>query len=144
MIARLRVGGLTLAVRAPRPLPALLLSSRFRAFVPSRGADIALRLDPRPVPAVAPGDLVFDSGGTWRVYRHGRGLLYVFRAPMGQGPPARAVATDRSRRRGTLFLPPSPASRGRGFALSYPLDELLFQHRLAHEGGLVLHACGIA
>jgi hypothetical protein len=93
---------------------------------------------------VAPNDLVFDSGGTWRVYRRGRGLLYVFRPPMGPGPPARAVAIDRGRRRGTLFLPPSPASRGRGFALSYPLDELLFQHRFAREGGLVLHACGIA
>lgn len=143
MIARLRVGGLTLAVRARRPTPALAFSPRLRAFFPSRGADIALDHDPRPVPTVSSQDLLFDSGGTWRVYRHGRGLLYVLRAPRGKGPPARAVAIDRFRRRGTLFLPPSRASRGRGFALSYPLDELLFQHRVAHEGGLVLHACGI-
>jgi energy-coupling factor transporter ATP-binding protein EcfA2 len=54
------------------------------------------------------------------------------------------VATDRSRRRGTLYLPPSALDRSRGFALSYPLDELLFQHHLAHAGGLVLHACGVA
>ena len=144
MIARLRVGGVTLAVRAARPTPALLLPQRFRPFVPSRGADIALRLTPDPVPAVSASDLRFDSGGTWRVYRRDRGLLYVFRPPIGEGPPARAVLTDLSRRRGTLYLPPSAAGRSRGFALSYPLDELLFQHHLAHAGGLVLHACGVA
>jgi len=144
VIARLRVGGVTLTVRAARPTPALLFPKRFRPFVPSRGADIALRLAPEPVPTVSASDLLFDSGGTWRVYRRGRRLLYAFRPPMGEGPPARAVLTDRSRRRGTLYLPPSAAGRSRGFALSYPLDELLFQHHLAHAGGLVLHACGVA
>lgn len=143
MITRLRVGGVTLAVRASGPTPALRLAKRFRPFVPSRGADIALRLDTRSAPDVGESDLVFDSGGTWRVYRRGRGFLYAFRPPQGEGPPARAVAIDRRRRRGTLHLPPSSASRSTGFALSYPLDELLFQHHLAHAGGLVLHACGV-
>lgn len=144
MITRLRVGGVTLAVRAARPTPALALPKRCRAFVPVRGADIALRLEPCPPPLSAPSDLLFDSGGTWRVYRRGRGLIYVFRPPMGEGPPARAVAIDGPRRRGTLYLPASSASRSPGFALSYPLDELLFQHHIARARGLVVHACGIA
>jgi hypothetical protein len=63
---------------------------------------------------------------------------------MGEGPPARAVAIDRLRRRGTLYLPASSASRSHGFALSYPLDELLFQHHIARADGLVVHACGVA
>jgi hypothetical protein len=144
VVTRLRVGGVTLAVRAARPHPALLLPKRYAPFVPARGATIDLRLRAEPPPALAPADLLFESGGTWRVFRQGRGLLYAFRPPRGGGPPARAVAIDARRRRGTLFLPPSPAARTRGFALSYPLDELLFQHHLAHAGGLVLHACGIA
>jgi hypothetical protein len=144
VITRLRVGGVTLAVRSKRPTPSLSLEKRYRPFVPRRGSDIALRLEPAPPPPLVPADLLFDSGGTWRVYRHGRGLLYVFRPPMGDGPPARAVAIDGFRRRGTLYLPDSPVSRGRGFALSYPLDELLFQHHIARAGGLVVHACGIA
>jgi hypothetical protein len=143
VITRLRVGGVTLSVRAPRHTPALALAPRYAPFVPSRGGDIALTLEPGPPPSFAPGDLLFDSGGTWRVYRRGRGLLYVFRPPMGDGPPARAVAIDGLRRRGTLYLPDSPASRSRGFALSYPLDELLFQHHIARGGGLVVHACGV-
>jgi hypothetical protein len=144
LITRLRAGGVTLAVRAARPTSALALAERYQPFVPTRGADIALGLEPGPPPDVDPNELLFDSGGTWRVYRHGRGLLYVFRPPMGEGPPARAVAIDALRRRGTLYLPASAASRRAGFALSYPLHELLFQHHLARAGGLVVHACGVA
>jgi hypothetical protein len=144
VITRLRVGGVTLAVRTAKPTPALRLPKRCRPFVPGRGADIDLVLEPGPPPPVAPADLLFESGGTWRVSRSGQGLLYLFRPPMGEGPPARAVAIDARRGRGTLFLPDSPASRSPGFALSYPLDELLFQHHIARAGGLVVHACGIA
>jgi hypothetical protein len=144
VITRLRVGGVTLAVRSARPTPAILLPKRCGPFVPARGADIDLRLEPFPPPPCAPSDLLFDSGGTWRVYRRGGGLVYVFRPPMGEGPPARAVSIDGLRRRGTLYLPASSASRGHGFALSYPLDELLFQHHVARAGGLVVHACGVA
>jgi hypothetical protein len=144
VITRLRVGGVTLAVRAARPTPALALPKRCRPFVPARGADIALHLEPCPPPPVAPPDLLFDSGGTWRVYRLGRDLLYVFRPPLGDGPAARAVAVDVLRCRGTLYLPKSPVSRSYGFALSYPLDELLFQHHIARAGGLVVHACGVS
>jgi hypothetical protein len=144
VITRLRVGGVTLAVRAALPTSAIALPKRCRPFVPARGADIAIRLEPGPPPPFGPSALLFDSGGTWRVYRRRRGLLYVFRPPMGDGPWARAVAIDRLRRRGTLYLPAASARRGRGFALSYPLDELLFQHHIARAGGLVVHASGVA
>jgi len=143
LITRLRVGGVTLTVRANRPTPALALAVRYAPFVPSRGGDIDLTLSPSPPPPLDPSDLLFDSGGTWRAYRRGRGLLYVFRPPRGDGPPARAVEIDMLRRRGTLYLAHSQVGRSRGFALSYPLDELLLQHYIARAGGLVVHACGV-
>jgi hypothetical protein len=133
----------TLAVRSTRVLPALEAPSRFGPFMPRAGADIYLTAAEAPVPTPDPRDLLFDSGGTWRVYRRGAGLLYAFRPPMGDGPPARGVVIDRRRRRGRLYLPPPYGTR-RGFGLSYPLDELIFQHHLAHAGGLVVHACGLA
>jgi hypothetical protein len=142
VITRLRVGGVTLAVRSAEPLAALSLPSRFAPFQPRAGNDIALVVERGELPPARESDLVFDSGGTWRVYRQGRNLLYAFRPPMGEGPPARGVLIDPRRRRGRLFLRP-PYDRRRGFALSYPLDELLFQHHLARAGGLVVHACGV-
>jgi hypothetical protein len=143
VITRLRVAGITLAARSAVRSPALVLPRRLAAFGPPAGADIDLTVVWGAPPAVDPKGLVFDSGGTWRAYRRGRQLVYVFRPPMGDGPPARAVAIDERRKRGTLYVRP-PYDRRRGFALSYPLDELLFQHHLARAGGLVLHACGVA
>src|SRR5262249_12570731 len=115
---RLRVGGFTLAVRSACPHPGLAASSRVRPFRARTGSDIALELVEADVPAAA-GRPLFDSGGIWRVFRHGRGLLYTFRPPPGPGAPARGVLIDEARRRGRLFLPEGPFARRPGFALSY-------------------------
>jgi hypothetical protein len=141
--ARLRIAGRTLAIHTAAPTPALSLERRLAPFVPERGADIRLVLAADPVPDSGRAPLLFDSGGTWQVFGVRGGLLYRFRAPTGAGPAARGVRIDRSFARGTLFLPPSPWSRRPGFALSYPLDELLFAHHFAHRGGMVVHGCGL-
>lgn len=143
--ARLRLGGLVLELRAARSTPALDLPRKLAPFLDASRApaDVRLELSPACVPAPA-GAPLFESGGTWRVHRAGRSsLLYVFRPPRGDGPPARGLLVDARRRRGTLFLPPSRWSESRGFALSYPLDELLVQHHLARRDGFVVHACGV-
>ncbi len=141
---RLRLGGVTLEARAARPTPALEIPRKLLAFADRsrRPADVTLDVIEAPVPTG--GALLFESGGTWQARAAGRGVLYVFRPPRGDGPSARGLRVDARRRRGTLFLPPSRWSRARGFALSYPLDELLVQHHLARRGGLVIHACGVA
>jgi hypothetical protein len=141
--ARLRIAGTTLAVRARGPAPALALERRLRPFVPPRGGDIRLALRTGPVPEPGRAPLLFDSGGTWQVFRAREGLLYRFRAPTGGGPAARGLALDASLTRGTLFLPPSAWSEREGFALSYPLDELLFAHHFASRGAMVVHGCGL-
>lgn len=141
MIARLRVAGLTLAVRSPRPLPGLRQPERLRPFTPSRGADIALRVVEAAPPVPASGSRLFDSGGLWSVHRHGRERLYLFREPLPGRTPYKALLVDDALRRGTLFLPKAPQSGKTGYALAFPLDELVFQHRLAREGGFEVHAC---
>lgn len=141
--ARLKLGGVVLELRAPRATPALETARRLDAFADrSRVApDVALDLVRAPVPEG--GRVLFESGGTWQARAHGHGLLYVFRPPRGDGPPARGLRLDARRRRGTLWLPDSRWSATRGFALSYPLDELLVQHHVAQRGGLVVHASGV-
>jgi hypothetical protein len=159
---RLRVGGLVLAVQSPRVSAALEPPPELGPFLSRRGGDIRLSLTdetpPRP-----DGECLFDSGGVWRVHRHGKGLLYDFRIPGRRPPVYKAVAVDSRLREGRLYFPgPNrPAAGGLGpghsdptvssagleggprFALDYPLDELLFQHRLAREGAVEVHACGL-
>ena len=140
---RLRVAGTTLAARSPRDAPGLRLPVKLRPFAPGGGGDIRLELSTEPVPEPGRGRLLFDSGGLWQVFEVGTGFLYRIRSPRWDGPPARGLRIDRSWSRGTLFLPPSEYSRRRGFALSYPLDELLFAHHFAHRGSMVVHGCGL-
>jgi hypothetical protein len=136
---RLRVGGLTLALRGerlPRRSPAVL-----RRFAAVRGADIALRLEhgapPRP-----DGALLFESGGLWRVHAHAGGRLYLVSGPRPGDEPFRGVSVDGRLRAGVLHEGPGAARLG-GFPLDYPLGPILLQHRLALEGAVEVHACGV-
>jgi hypothetical protein len=135
------VGGLTLAATAPVATRALVPTGALQAFLVSRGADIRLGLSHEAPPVPARADLLFQSGGVWSVHRHDGGLLYSFRSRAASPPVYKAVAIDAELTRGTLYFP-----RHRGgphSALDFPLDELLFQHRLAREGALEVHACGV-
>lgn len=138
---RLRIGGLVLAVESPPPGPWLRAPSTHAGFLAERGGDIHLTAVRADVPAGQERDLLFDSGGTWRLYRHGADRLYQFHSPACSPRIYRGVAIDPTIRRGTLFLPRGPAVPRT--TLRHPLDELLFTHRLAAEGSLVLHACGL-
>jgi len=142
MIVRLRVAGLTLAARAERPCRALRLPAPTRAFAVDRGADIRLAVSEAAPPA--PGERLFESGGLWRVHRRGARLLYLFHAPLPGAEVERALEMDARWREGRLFLPSAHWGERPGFALGYPLDELLFQHRLAHDGALEMHGCALA
>jgi hypothetical protein len=137
---RIRVGGLVLAVEAERPTLALDPPPALLPFLSSRGGDIRLRYRER-VPPDRRGEPLFASEGVWQVERSRGGLLYRFRIPRRRPPLYKLVTIDRSLRRGKLHFDRSPG--GPHYALDYPLDELLFQHRLAREGALEVHSCGV-
>jgi hypothetical protein len=139
----MRVAGVTLVVRAPRATP-VLVPSRLRAgFLARRGADITLDLVEERPPLPEPGSLLFDSGGVWRVHRHGRGWLYVFETEKLEPALYKAVSLDRTFRRGRLYFPRPTRGRRPPSALEFPLDELLFQHYLARHGQIEVHGCAV-
>jgi hypothetical protein len=143
MMVRLRVAGLTLAAHAPRPCRALALPAPTRTFAAGSGRDIRLEVSEAPPPLPVAGSLLFESGGLWRVHRHGARLLYLFHEPRPGAELERALDIDARWHAGTLYLPRPHWRQRPGFALGYPLDELLFQHRLAHDGALEVHGCGL-
>jgi hypothetical protein len=139
---RLKVGGLVLAVTAERETAALDPPKALLPFLVTRGGDIRLRLSFAPPPLPGRSEPLFDSGGVWRVERTAAGLLYSFRIHDRRPPLYKVVTIDEGLREGTLHFDLS--ARGPHYALDYPLDELLFQHRLARDGALEVHACGVA
>jgi hypothetical protein len=138
---RLRVGGLVLAVEAKRTTAALDPPKALVPFLVARGGDIRLRLTFEPPPL--PGRVVplFDSGGVWRAERTASGLLYSFRIPNRRPPLYKVLAIDEGLREGTLHF--DARDQGPRYALDFPLDELLFQHRLAREGSAEVHGCAV-
>jgi len=143
MVVRFRVAGVTVAIHSAHSTPAIQLPAALRPFATSRGADIRLAFSTDTIPRPPEADLLFDSGAVWRVYRWHQGLLYTFSTPALNPPAYKAVEIDRRFRRGILYYPHPIAGRRAGSALDFPLDELLFQHRLARDGELELHTCGI-
>jgi len=142
---QLRVGLITIAVRFRRVIPALVLPESVRPFVSvqSNNADIVISLREEELPRPDKLDVLFDSNSIWKVYRWGKGILYTFQTPDGSNDFGRGLALELDSPKGILFLPPSPWNIHCGYALSYPLDELLFQHHAARIGAMVLHACGV-
>ena len=104
---------------------------------------IRLSLTADAVPRPEPRDLLFDSGAVWKVYRSPRGFLYTFRTPALDPPVYKAVDIDRGLKQGVVYLPAPRGGRLPRYALEFPLDELLFQHRFAREGAAEVHACGL-
>ena len=104
-VLRIRVAGLTLALRTPRGVRLPPLPAPLRAFRVARGADIALDLVEAPVPEPLSSALLFESGGVWRVHRQPRGLLYSFHAAVLDPAVYKAVAIDRALARGRLYFP---------------------------------------
>lgn len=143
MVVRFRVARLTLALRSRTPTPVIALPEALRPFTCARGGDIRLELSRGPIPEPRAADLLFDSGAVWRVHRLGRGLLYSFRTPALRPPVYKAMAIDAALTQGLLHYPSPERGHPPRYALDFPLDELVFQHRLAREGALEVHACGL-
>jgi hypothetical protein len=138
---RIRVGGLVLAIEADRPTKALDPPVSVQPFLTTRGGDIRLRYTEEPPPLPGRAETLFESGGVWRVERVKGGLLYSFRIGNRRPPLYKVVSIDEGLREGRLHFDAS--GRGPHYALDYPLDELLFQHRFARDGAVEVHACGV-
>ena len=132
-----------MALRGRAGLHGMGLPRELRPFACEEGGGIRLSLNADAPPRPEPRDLLFDSGSVWKVYRSARGLLYTFRTPALDPHVYKAVAIDRRLKRGVVYLPPPRRGRRPRYALEFPLDELLFQHRFAQEGAAEVHSCGL-
>jgi len=91
------------------------------------------------------GELVFDSGGVWKLYRDGTRQRFVF-SSAALGPlPYKEATFNSDFTSGEVTLRRTCFQPAQGlWPLEYPLDELLLQGLLARGRGAEIHACGIA
>jgi hypothetical protein len=129
-------------------------------LAPDRAAAHFL-IDPASAPAgahdleiaVTMGDLggdngaqecLFDSGGTWRLHRHKRGLLFQVFSSTLPGIPYKTALLDPDFSRALVTLHrPFFAGEPTINPLEYPLDELLVITLLGRGHGIEIHGCGV-
>jgi hypothetical protein len=138
----LTVAGVRLAVEVPAELDWSWPEGPLRRFA-SDADDADLRVRVRVARPELPGGerIRYDSGGgIFDVARSGSDWLVALRI---RGELQRLARLDADFREGEVVVSPdSFYARSRHYPLAYPLDELLVIHRLARDGGLLLHACG--
>ena len=144
LLLGLTVAELRIAIEAPPELrwrwPAGPLR-RFATSADSAHVHVGVRVGRSDPPRAEA--LRYDSGGgIFDVAQVGRDWIIALRI---QGRLQRLARFDAEFRSGEVVVDPeSFYARERHYPLAYPLDEVIFLHRLAREGGLLLHACGVA
>jgi hypothetical protein len=94
--------------------------------------------------AHVPLECLFDSGGSWRLYRHARGLFFRFFSADLPDTPYKTALLDHDLTRAHVQLhQPFFAGMPTIDPLEYPLDELLVITLLARGRGVEMHGCGV-
>jgi hypothetical protein len=137
------VAGLRIAIEAPPALPWNWPEGALTRFATSAGdPDLQVGVRIGEVKAPPQNALRDDSGGgVLEVGRDGREFVFALRV---RGVLQRIARFDEEFRWGEVVIAPdSPYARDCYYPLVYPLDELIFLHRIVRDGGLMLNSCGI-
>ncbi|MGK2858391.1 MAG: hypothetical protein ACSLFQ_14420 [Thermoanaerobaculia bacterium] len=141
----MQVGGLTIGVESASTSLRLCVSDVCTPFLAARAVpDLNLTAHWGALDREPNGELIFDSGATWRLYARGDRYVYqFFDANFGEAPYKEArINLDFTHGEIVLdpeaFVPGDPVD-----ALEFPVDELLCIRMLAARGGIELHACGV-
>lgn len=94
--------------------------------------------------AGSPGELIFESGGLWKLYKNSEGYCFQLATNfLGPMPYKQAqVSRDFSKVEIDLLRRHYDPSKSWN-PLEYPLDELLWIHRLSNGQGVEMHGCGV-
>jgi hypothetical protein len=141
----LRIGGVVVGLSAVSSPLRLEPSPSARPFlVTGETPDSRFAVGWRELDAVPPGDLVFDSGGSWRLYRRGGRDVYRFFDSRLGAIPYKEAEVEADGREGWIWLDPRfhPGDEAVD-PLQFPLDELIFLRLLGARDALELHACGV-
>jgi len=139
------IGSISLGATSVAGGPALLPDEGLADFlVPDTACDLEFVVAFGGPFESAPGELVFDSRGLWKLFRNSEGFCFrltsdfIGALPYKQAivaPDFRSGRIELSREYFALGQPVNP--------LEYPLDELLWIHRLSLGEGVEVHGCGV-
>jgi hypothetical protein len=140
-----RIGGISLGATSVAGGPTLLADEQLRDFLVTDPIcdvefDVAFggRFDSDP------GELVFDSHGLWKLFRNAEGFCFRLTTDfIGTRPYKQAIVAP-DFKFGRIEMSREYFAAGQQVnPLEYPLDELLWIHRLSMGEGVEVHGCGV-
>ncbi|MFZ3214993.1 MAG: hypothetical protein WA192_02935 [Candidatus Acidiferrales bacterium] len=140
-----RIGGISLGLTSGPGGPALGPDHDLRQFlVDATRCDLEFEVAYSDDLGSPRGELIFDSGGLWKLYRDSAAYCFRFATPYLGPRPYKQARVSRDFTQGRIelarrcFAPELPLN-----PLEYPLDELLWIHRLSQGEGVEVHGCGV-
>ncbi len=133
------VAGVTLGLSGD-DVPAVLGEKHALFAVDAVDVNLELTLSRDAVPDAGGLELLFDSGGVWKLFGDAEQRLYHFSSHVFSPPLYKGLLLDAAYTKGTLFCPGVAAPL---HPLDAPLEQVLFTHRLAREGAVELHCVGL-
>lgn len=134
----LRIAGITIALRAQQT-PAWTWDGASARFVVPSADHVDVEITVRHAQPDPPsGELLFDSGAVWKMYRDGDGFRFDSQVDFYGPAPYRSAKFDATFTRGEITVHDPKLN-----PLEYPLDEILIAHLLGRGRGVELHSCGV-
>ena len=139
----LQIGGITIALRCTDDRVRWQWSPAVQRFlVPPQQPEVDLTVAVLDPSRIETGELLFDSGAVWRMYRQDAGYrIDCYSEAFGAGP-YKVARLDPSFTRGTILIRPDVLSLELA-PLDYPRDELIMVNLLGRNRGVELHSCGV-
>jgi len=139
------IGGIPIATVSTDPQLSLKVEGAMNRFlVEETEPDITISAALDDLSDDVNGEMLFDSGSLWQVYRQNGNYLFRFTTPHFGNTPYKIASFNQDFSIGEIRLHrPYFAEAGAVYPLEYPLDELLMLNLLARGRGIELHSCGI-
>jgi len=142
---KLEIGGVVLALELDGQGGVLEMADVYRPFLSNGRSEAVFALRYGSVPDLNSAEEVFDSGGSWKLYRdHGR-WCFALRSPALGSEPYQIAILDGDLSRGDIYTRvPRTDGSFYSFPLGYPLGELLIVNLLSQGRGVLLHSCAVS
>jgi hypothetical protein len=140
----LEIGGITIALRCRDQRLSWQWSAPMQRFLipAAEVVEVDLTVDVFEDSAPSGGELLFESGGVWRMYRDGSGYRIECSSDAFGAGPYKVARFNESFTRGEILIRRDVLPLGLA-PLDYPLDELLMVNLLGRNRGVELHSCGV-
>lgn len=142
---KLEIGGIVLALELHGDGGSFEMADVYRAFLSDRRSEAIFALRYGSLPDLKSAEEVFDSGGSWKLYRdHGR-WCFALQSPALGPEPYQIAIIDSDFSKGDIYTRARKTGRSpSSFPLGYPLGELLIVNLLSQGRGVLLHSCAVS